>query len=315
MDKFRAICFWGLTSFCLMLKASGSLGATEEVSPWHKYENTYFEVYSDASEKDVRQLLEELENFRAAVIQLHGTGVPDGTAKTRVIVFGSKTRYRETIHRDSIDAYTVGIRGVPHIVMSAEGMSDWSRTTIRHEYNHVLQGYSGDLLPLWYFEGFAEFMSGMTFRNNNNEFIVGSSSGRKKSQGPLVDWDVLISDGFRFDEIPSDSQASNAYFQSGLLVRYLWMGDNLAHREGLRKYLTLFSQGKTSTEAFWEAFGESASEMGPRIYRKYRRRFRANARRFLPNSRDHNFIRSAVALETIISLIDELKSINREQSN
>ncbi len=106
MVNFRATAFWRLASLCLILVTSVSLGAVEEVRPWHKYENKYFEAYSDASEKDVRQLLEELENFRAAVIQLNGSRVPDGSAKTRIIIFESKTRYRETIHRDSIDAYT-----------------------------------------------------------------------------------------------------------------------------------------------------------------------------------------------------------------
>jgi hypothetical protein len=200
--------------------------------------------------------------------------------------------------------------------MSAEGMSEWSRITIRHEFNHVLQGYSGALLPLWYFEGFAEFMSGMTFRNKNTEFVVGGSSGRMKSHEPFVDWDKLISDEFSFDQISSSAQASNAYFQSGLLVRYLWLGDNfVAHNEGLNKYLTLYSQGETSITAFSEAFGESANEMGSRIYKQYRNRFDAKARQFLPDSQDHNFVRSAVALDTVVEFVDALKAIDREQSN
>ena len=315
MVNFRATAFWRLASHCLVLATSVSLGAVEEVRPWHKYENKYFEGYSDASEKDVRQLLEELENFRAAVIQLNGSRIPDDSVKTRVIIFDSKKRYRETIHRDSIDAYTVGIQGVPHIVMSAERMSEWSRITIRHEFNHVLQGYSGALLPLWYFEGFAEFMSGMAFRNKNTEFVVGGASGRTKSREPFVDWDKLISDEFSFDQISSSAQASNAYFQSGLLVRYLWLGDNFAHNEGLNKYLTLYSQGEPSTDAFSEAFGESANEMGSRIYKKYRNRIDTKVSQFLPDSQDHNFVRSAVALDLVVDFEDELKAIDHNRSN
>jgi hypothetical protein len=314
MVNFRATAFWMLAPL-LMLATSVSLGAAEEVRPWYKYENKYFEAYSDASEKDVRQLLEDLENFRAAVIQLNGSRVPEGSVKTRVIIFRSKEQYRGTINRDSIDAYTVGIQGVPYIVMSTEGMSEWSRITIRHEFNHVLQGYSGALLPLWYFEGFAEFMSGMTFRNKNTEFVVGGSSGRRKSHEPLVDWDKLISDEFRFDQISSSAQASNAYFQSGLLVRYLWLADDFAHKEGLNKYLALYSEGETSTDAFSEVFGESANEMGSRVYKQYRKRFDAKARKFLPESQDHNFVRSAVALDTVVEFVDELNAIDRGQSD
>jgi len=297
------------------LTSTVTLDAVAKTKPWHKYENKYFVAYSDASEKDVRQLLEDLESFRAAVIQLNGSRVPEGSVKTRVIIFRSKEQYRETIHRDSIDAYTVGIQGVPHIVMSAEGTSEWSRTTIRHEFNHVLQGYSGAQLPLWYFEGVAEFMSGMTFRKKNTEFVVGGSSRRSKSHEPFVDWDELISDEFSFDQISSGAQASNAYFQSGLLVRYLWSRDDFSHNEGLNRYLTLYSQGETSTNAFSEAFGESANEMGSRIYEQYRNRFDTKAHQFLPESQDYNFVQSAVGLDTVIEFVDDLKTLDREQSN
>jgi hypothetical protein len=315
MVNFRTTAFWRLTLLCLILTSTVTLGAVAKTGPWHKYENKYFVVYSDASEKDVSQLLEDLENFRAAVIQLNGSRVPEGSVKTRVIIFRSKEQYRETVHRDSIDAYTVGIQGVPHIVMSAEGASEWSRTTIRHEFNHVLQGYSGALLPLWYFEGFAEFMSGMTFRNKNTRFVVGGSPRRTKSREPFVDWDELISDEFSFDQVSSSAQASNAYFQSGLLVRYLWSGDSFAHNEGLDKYLALYSQGETSTDAFSEAFGESANEMGSRIYKQYGNRFDTKVYVFLPESQDHNFVRSAVALDTVTKFVDELKALGHEQLN
>jgi hypothetical protein len=315
MVNFRATAFWSLALLCLILTSTVTLDAVAKTRPWHKYENKHFVAYSDASEKDVRRLLEDLESFRAAVIQLNGSRVPEGSVKTRVIIFRSKEQYRETIHRDSIDAYTVGIQGAPHIVMSADGMTEWTRTTIRHEFNHVLQGYSGAQLPLWYFEGFAEFMSGITFRNKNTEFVVGGSSKRKKSQEPFVDWDRLISDEFNFDQISSSAQASNAYLQSGLLVRHLLLGDDFSHNEGLNKYLTLYSQGETSTNAFSEAFGESANEMGSRIYKQYRNRFDTRAHQFLPESQDHNFVRSAVGLDTVVEFVDELKTLDREQSN
>jgi len=315
MVNFRATAFCSLALLRLILTSTVTLDAVAKTRPWHKYENEYFVAYSDASEKDVRQLLGDLENFRAAVIQLNGSRVPEGSVKTRVIIFRSKEQYRETVHRDSIDAYTVGIEGVPHIVMSADGTSEWLRMTIRHEFSHVLQGYSGALLPLWYFEGFAEVMSGMTFRNKNTDFVVGGSSRRTKSREPFVDWGELISDEFSFDQISSSAQASNAYFQSGLLVRYLWSGDDFAHNESLDKYLALYSQGETSTDAFSEAFGESANEMGSRIYEQYRNRFDTRAHQFLPESQDHNFVRSAVALDTVVKFVDELKALGREQLN
>ncbi len=57
---------------------------------WFKYENAYFEAYSDAREKKVRELLDDLENFRAAVLQVGNFKVPDGAPKTEVMIFLSK---------------------------------------------------------------------------------------------------------------------------------------------------------------------------------------------------------------------------------
>jgi hypothetical protein len=130
-----------------------------------------------------------------------------------------------------------------------------------------------------------------------------------------VNWDNLISDEFSFDQISSSTQASNAYFQSGLLVRYLKLGDNFAHNEGLNKYPTLYSQGETSTDAFSEVFGESANEMGQRIYKQYRKQLYAKARQFLPESQDHNFVPSVVALDTVVKFVDALKAIDHGQSD
>ncbi len=41
----------------------------------------------------------------------------------------------------------------------------------------------GARLPPWYVEGYAEFMSGMTFSEENTEFIIGDYPGRAKVPG------------------------------------------------------------------------------------------------------------------------------------
>lgn len=302
-----------LSFLCLALATTGSPDVFAKDKPWYKYENQYFEAYSDASERKVRRLLEELENFRAAVIQLNGGSVPDGAVKTQVIIFNSKKQFRETTDRSSIDAYATGIRGVPHMVMSVGGLSEWSRITIRHEFTHVLQGYSKARNPPWYVEGFAEFMSGMTFHDKNTKFIIGEFAGRSKSNVSFVDWDELISDEFAFHQISSSAKASNAYFQSWLLVHYLTLGDDFAHNKDLIEYLTLYSQGETSTAAFSTVFEDSANEMGPRIFRQYAKRFYAKKLNFLPGYQDHDFARTTAPMESVTDIIDDLKAIEWAQ--
>jgi hypothetical protein len=315
MANFKATTSSLYLLLSLFLITAVATDAAAKERAWYKYENDYFEAFSDASEKSVRRLLEELENFRAAVIQMNGNRVPDGAVKTQVVIFDSKKQFGETISIDSVDAYATGIRGVPHIVMSAGRISKWSRTTIRHEFVHVLQGYSSSRLPPWYVEGFAEFLSGMTFRDENTRFTIGDYPGRAKARSSLVDWEELISDDFDFHQISSAEKASNAYLQSWMLVHYLTLGDEQAHNRGLLEYLTLYNRGAASVSTFAEVFGESADEMGPRISKQYGRRFYPLVVNFLPGYQDHDFERMLVDPSIAAEIIDDLKAADRERSN
>ncbi|MBT8067043.1 MAG: hypothetical protein KJO09_07360 [Gammaproteobacteria bacterium] len=297
---------WRLALVGILLAVSATLDAAEKPKPWYKYENSFFEVYSDVSERKVRRLLDDLECFRAAIILLDGSSVPEGSPRTRVIIFGDDGIFRQTIGFESIDGYTVGIEGVPHIVMAAPKVSDWSKVTIRHEFAHVLQGYSGDDVPQWYFEGRPEFLSGVTFGRKNTGYAFGGIPKRQTAVEHFVEWDALVADGFSFSAVETSQQASNAYFQASLLVRHLV----LERKDELGEYLALYAQGVSSSEAFVSVFGESAGEMGPRIYAQYERDEFDDMQQFLPDLRDRAFEQTLVGSETVAALVDELKRTN-----
>ncbi len=299
-----------LAFLCWVLIFALAPAAHAKERPWYKYENKYFEAYSDASEKKVMRLLEELENFRAAVIQLNGGQVPDSAEKTQVVIFNSRKDFKDTIRSDLADAYAVNIGGVSYIVMSAGRISAESLTIIRHEFTHVLQAYGGARLPPWYVEGYAEFMSGMTFREENTEFIIGDYPGRAKVPGALLEWNDLISDDFAFHRISSRSEGSNAYLQSWLLVHYLTLGEQMAHNSDLIRYLTKYGLGIESNVAFQDVFGESANVMGPRIFKQYSKRFYPMVLNFMPGSQDFDFVKKPIDTDRIAEIIVSLKFAN-----
>jgi hypothetical protein len=294
--------------FCMLIFAfAPAVNAKEK--PWYKYENQYFEAYSDASEKKVMRLLRELENFRAAVMQLQGNRIPVDASKTQVVIFNSRNQYKETIANDSIVAYAATIGDVPYMVMSVSGDPSTSLSNIRHEFTHVLQGYRDSRSPPWYEEGFAEFMSGMKFRANDTEMIVGNFPGRFLVPVGLLDWDELISDDFGFHQISSDKKASNAYVQSWLLVHYLTLGDGMAHNKGLVQYLTRYSRGESSVETFLDVFGEAANTLGPRALRQYSTRFNTLVLEFQSGSQDFDFDRREVSPDVIAVIVSDLKTV------
>lgn len=274
---------------------------------WARYENDHFEAYSDVPESGALLLLEDLENFRAAMIDYNGSSVPEGSKKTRVIIFASKEDFVDATHHPLVEAFTLGIDGAPHIVMSAEAKPEWSSTTLRHEFVHVLQGYAGDQLPWWYFEGFAECMSAMEFRNENTEFVVGGPTIRSRSKRSFVAWEKLIAEDFALDEAVSAKQASSAYFQAGLLVRYLLAGDEQAHKGRVAEYLERVTGGESSAKAFEAVFDEPAAELGARAYKQRRKSIEPQSYRFQPDVAQRDFRKSETDRTVIQKIIDALR--------
>lgn len=64
---------------------------------WYRYENSNFEAFNDESEKVTGKLLIELENFRAAVLQIANIETPEDAQKTKVIIFESKKQFNKLI--------------------------------------------------------------------------------------------------------------------------------------------------------------------------------------------------------------------------
>lgn len=276
---------------------------------WYKYENDYFEAYSDASERSVTRLLEELENFRAAVVQLLAIEIRPGTRKTRLIVFRSRNEFRELAGNKRIAAFMTGVDGVPHMVMPNGNNRNVARHLVRHEYTHVVLGYSEHRFPLWYHEGFAEFMSGTNFTEKGTKFSVGDTIARRQVGRLLVPWEELLDDNFNVHAISNADKASNAYYQAWMLVHYLTIGDRFEHYPKLSRYLGRVSAGEESLSAIRAEFDMEPDELGRLALREYGRRMPYYEMEFEPGVRDREFERSkfdsAAIAETIAAIREQ----------
>lgn len=275
---------------------------------WFKYENAYFEAYSDAREKKVRELLDDLENFRAAVLQVGNFKVPDGAPKTQVLIFSSKREYVSLTGSGDVSAFTTSLDGIPYIVMPVGGLKRWSKFSIRHEFAHVLQSYRDVDLPLWYREGFAEFMSATRFRDKGKKFTIGDETERQKSFYPWIPWGRLTSRDYDFHGVGAIEKLSDAYYQSWLLVHYLMIGDGGSNFDAMRRYLVIYARGEETPETFEEVFGSSATALGNRIVREYLNRMPYYEVDFRPEMQDHNFIRTPAPTDSTTATIEALRN-------
>jgi hypothetical protein len=207
------------------------------------------------------------------------------------------------------------MRGVPYIVMPAGRMDDFSKASIRHEYTHVLLGYSEHRFPKWYQEGFAEFMSGTTFRDNDTKFTFGEWPGRSQAPGALVAWGELMSDEFEFHSTGSGARVSNAYLQAWLLVHYLTIGDQFSHYEGLTQYLGRYAAGEPSLSALKGVFDMTPDELGTPLAKAYIKKSPYYVLDFKPGMQDHEFTRAEADQDAARDTIETIKAGFRSSWN
>ena len=258
--------------------------------PWILYENAYIQAYSNESEKAVRKLLSELEDFRAAVTQVANIRIPQGAPKAQVVVFASRNSFQELVGSDYIDGFATVFGGLPYMVLPHAGSNKRTASIIRHEYAHVLLAYKRFPYPKWFQEGFAELMSATTFRKRRRQFSVGDFPGRNRAGAFLLPWSEIVSAGFDTHSIEDPVQASDAYLQCWLLTHYFMLGNNFQNSQMLVEYLTRLANGEDSLVAFESVVGMPAEEFGARLFREYgARNMKYVVYDFRPEFRDHDF--------------------------
>ncbi len=266
--------------------------ATARERSWYRYENSHFEVYSDESRRVVRKLLEELENFRAAVLQVADIEVPQNAPKPHVIIFASDKEYLGLVGRDRVGEVSVSIDGIPYMVMPSLGNASLSETALRHRCAHVLLGYKNVSYPKWFEEGFAQVFASTELRKRDTEFTVGRLPKGPFRRKVSVPWNHIISEDFdpHAESIPHP--LSSTLYPSWLLAHYFLFGDNFGNVLSLARYLALLADGKPSVMAFEEIVGEPVDEFGNKLLKVYGRgRTKYTVYELQSSELDHQFAR------------------------
>lgn len=236
---------------------------------WHKYENSHIVAYSDNSNRSVLKLLEEIEYFRAAVIQVVNIEVPVDAPKTHLIVFDSRREFNNLIDSERIGGFVTTVDGAPHMVVSAGGGDLPTERRTRHAYAYILLEYKNFPYPTWFREGFAKLMATTTFRRRHTVFSVGEYPGDRFYSKLPVPWNELISEDFDPYTRTDRGHVSDAYLQFWMLTYYFMLADDFGHNEQLATYLTLLAQGQRSVDAFESAVGEPVNQFGEKLRRRY----------------------------------------------
>lgn len=260
-----------LLAFCLALLSSVEAAAKERT--WYRYENQNYVAFSNESERTVRKLLEELEYFRAAVLQFANLADNGQIARPNIIIFRSSKEFSEFIGSDDISGIAINENGALYMILAAGADTRANETVLRHEYTHLLVAQNNVSYPTWFNEGFAELMSATTFRNKNTVFSVGDTPGRPRSETRLTPWSEVLSDDFNPHSYDDAGRASDTYLQSWALVHYFLLGNEGKNRSVLSQYMVRIGVGDNSLTAFESAVGMPADEFGETVLANYEMQF------------------------------------------
>lgn len=246
--------------------AEPRLGALEKSWRWVTTER--FEILTNGTERQARDLLSELESFRAAIAQLMGGNVAQPLQPIRVLLFDrvwDMTPYQVLDARGKpqrFAGYFVRRADASYIALSNEREEEVPRVVL-HEYAHFLISDQLGNVPTWLNEGLAEYLSAFRYVARDRRAEIGRPIGdsmrylNSSSHFPLQ---TLLGVTYSSPEFSRDVTRWLFYAKSWLLVHYLQIGS--PERAGaLARFMALRSQGTGDVEALEKAAGCSIAKL------------------------------------------------------
>jgi tetratricopeptide (TPR) repeat protein len=246
---------------------------------WHEIAGPRFVLWTDGSVDHGRKLVSDLERFQQVMLAMTNAQDRPGAPPLRIFMAASSGSLSAWLGEDSGDWRTprAGMmratrRGNYALIDgSEESRGDSSelgaREILFHEYTHHVSALQGGIVPSWYNEGLAEYMSTTQFRDNGSYTfgcppVYRTAFRRQMRWLPMqqvIEADTISSlmaggGGFvRTRKDPTDS-----YAQSWYALHYL--NDDSARQKQLSQYLRDWASGKRSEQDFARAFAMSYSQ-------------------------------------------------------
>jgi len=235
---------------------------------WIEIETPHFIVYSQKKEKTTRAFLAELETFRAFIEQVTGTNPRIGSLRLKVVIFKRKRGYRKVsqsrktgglfgLHRD-------GPVALLYFRDDKSTFAQQGRQVLFHEYLHFFQylmrptGY-----PLWYREGFAEYVSSSKIENSS--MFVGEVLNARLPSLVRERW-YPLKDLLEVDKIPA--RGDIFYGQAWLFTHMLYA--NIKLSKDRARFLEMLVNGVTPELASKAAFNLDLDQLDAALRRYFK---------------------------------------------
>ncbi|NVJ96926.1 MAG: hypothetical protein HWE25_02175 [Alphaproteobacteria bacterium] len=233
---------------------------------WTKTETPNFIVYSEKGKGKTEDFVEELETFRyylGKVFRIQPEGDP---LRLKIFVLGDASSYRRlTGSSGTAGMFTNSSAGpvaVLYFAKSGHEFSQDSRQVLYHEFVHHLQHMGPPVsYPLWYQEGFAEFISAFKLTRKSIEFgeiLKGRAVGLFERKHRFTAKELLEATRAR-KEGGRRISGSVFYSQAWLLTHMLFTEPK--YQSGLSDFITLLVSRVHPEKALRHVYDMSYEEL------------------------------------------------------
>ena len=235
-------------------------------------QSPHFTVFTDASEKQGREVALHFEQMRAVFGMLFAKAKVQDSQPNYIIAFRRNKDFKQISPvwkgtAENLAGWFQPSQGITYIAIDLSSQGKWG--TIFHEYAHALLNANLPPMPPWFDEGFAEYFSTVN--------VVGKDVqvGELPESVPYVlgqsKW-LPIADLFAVDHSSADYNESNRqsvfYAEAWLVMHFLWF--DRSHTPATVKYIGYRENNVPIPDAIRKAYGMDPLELDKQLATYYR---------------------------------------------
>lgn len=231
---------------------------------WLRADTDNFIIYSEGTDKSLRDFAEKLQRFDAVLRLRFNLGpapepnrltiylVPRAADAGKLMTGKSGSSIAGWYRPDPDGSFAVSNR--ENIVIKG---TPQSQQTLFHEYSHhFMKRYAAAAYPGWFIEGFAEYFSTVNFTSEGKAEVGKIAYGRAMGllTMPKIPAETLLLQ--RPGQMRNSVQTDVYYGRSWLLTHMLYKEPSRAGQLG--RYITAINKGEDGKKAATDAFGDLA---------------------------------------------------------
>ena len=286
----------GLTPITVLSNAEEQAAAPRLSKDWRRVQSGDIVAIGDASEKALREALDEIASFRAALKALYPSLRTDSPVPYRVVLFDSPLALRRYAPRDERGRPQQYVGGyfTSHADVNVIALGGDRSHVVFHELTHSMLARNFHSLPGWLDEGLAEFHSTFEADWKKGKSLIGRvPDGRMTDlrRLPFVPLKEVLfaspADMLKFWRVPE--RIAMYYAESWALVHYLMIGRQQNAPGAFGRFMTTIERGTPLDQAFVQAFDATVDQIDRELRQYLTRRAMLAVSFDLVSSNDSEF--------------------------